>query len=124
MDAQCAAKLATKKSELAIIDGKINALNRATYGMDAVSKHFYLGRVGGSGRNVHRLNKQRERDLEKTIENAKKITTLNAQKNSIEIEIKALENGAWRPEAEIKAEAKDKRKKTRNALAEKEKQVN
>lgn len=114
--------IAVKKAELATIERQISAISAATYGSDRVSQSFHLGRVGGSGRNVHKLNKQRERDLEKTINNARKITELHKRKNALEVQIKRLESGNWIPPEEEKAQAKEKRITIRKKIAEREKE--
>jgi hypothetical protein len=103
-----------KQTELEVVNKKISTLEGTQYKSDDVAKFFPLGRVGGSGRNTHRLNKQRERDLDKTIENSKKSTELHKHKNRLEIEIKQLIDGTWKSPDQRKQERKE-----RNKLAQK-----
>lgn len=108
-------------SELAIIESQIKRLESIVYPSDGVANHFYMGRVGGSGKNTARLNKQRERDLDRTIENSKKLTALYASKNILEAEIKRLEDGTWKPSEQIKQERKEQKLSLRKIEADQDK---
>jgi len=113
--------LSAKRLEISNIESQIEKIQSAKYRSDDVVKHFHLGMVGGSGKNTVRLNRQRERELDKVIENSKKITELEDKKKAILIEIGKLESGTWKSKeqlrdernaAKIKAKQKDKDKRS------------
>jgi len=71
---------------------KINGLDKNSHTAQ-VANSFYLGMVGGSGRNNNSLNKKRESELSKTIENAKILTALYSESSELERKINYLESG-------------------------------
>jgi len=71
---------------------KINGLDKNTHTAQ-VANSFYLGMVGGSGRNNNSLNKKRESELSKTIENAKILTALYSESSELERKINYMESG-------------------------------
>lgn len=71
---------------------KYDRLINKTYQSDRTSEHFHLGTVGGSGKPVKKLNRQRERDLDRTIDNAKEIVRLRGVIVELERRIKKIEN--------------------------------
>lgn len=71
---------------------KYDRLINKSYPSDRVSEHFHLGTVGGSGKPVKKLNRQRERDLERTIDNAKEIVRLRGVIIELERRIRKIEN--------------------------------
>lgn len=54
--------------ELARAKGRMQKLRSKCIGDNDLVKHFHLGRVGGSGRQVVKLNRKRERELEAAIQ--------------------------------------------------------
>ena len=90
-------KLSTLKDELAIVVDKIKRLEIAQNGgyTAEVAKSFYIGMVGGSGRNTTGLNKKRERELHSTIEIAKKLTILYTKRDGLSKQITDIETGAY-----------------------------
>lgn len=54
---------------------------------------FHLGRVGGSGRNVYRLNKRRERYLDRSIQAARILTALYEKRDNLKRRIADIESG-------------------------------
>jgi hypothetical protein len=62
--------------------------------LDDLSKHFHLGRVGGSGHGTHRLNARRDRSLDKTIDTAIKLTPLYREATRLEAAISEITSGA------------------------------
>lgn len=82
-------------SELSEIEAKINNLGRlenSSY-TSQVSKSFYLGMVGGSGRNTYRLNQRREREMDKPIERAKILVELYKKRDNLKASILYIESG-------------------------------
>jgi len=71
---------------------KINGLDKNSHTAQ-VANSFYLGMVGGSGRNNNSLNKKRERDLNKTIDNAIILTALYKDRSDFEKKINYIESG-------------------------------
>jgi hypothetical protein len=67
---------------------KYERLIKKTYPSDRVSEHFHLGTVGGSGKPVKKLNRQRERDLDRTIDDAKEVVRLSGVIADLERRIK------------------------------------
>jgi len=83
------------KIELADILKKIESLERQQNGgyTAQVAKSFYLGMVGGSGRNTHRLNQRRANELDRTIDRAVILTGLYGKRNGLQTRIKYIESG-------------------------------
>lgn len=82
---------------------------------DGLSTHFHLGMVGGSGRNVRRLNRRRGRALERHITRSVGAAPLILKKQRIEQEIAFLSSGQaallrQRQRSEDEAKAVQKRK--------------
>lgn len=71
------------REKLAGIDKKIAALEGVRLESDRVAEYFDKGRVGGSGGAVNKLNRQRERDLDKTIDNAVKLKALYEERDRL-----------------------------------------
>lgn len=71
---------------------KINGLDKNSHTAQ-VANSFYLGMVGGSGRNNNSLNKKRERDLNKTIDNAIILNALYKERSDFEKKINYIESG-------------------------------
>jgi hypothetical protein len=67
---------------------KYERLMNKTYPSDSTSEHFYLGLVGGSGKPVQKLNRQRARDLDHVIDNAKEMIRLRGVIAHLEYKIK------------------------------------
>lgn len=84
------------KIELSEVLKKIEPLERAQNGgyTSDVAKSFHLGMVGGSGRNTYRLNKRREREMEKTIERAVILCNLYKKRDGLLKQIEDIESGA------------------------------
>lgn len=81
------------KKELEKVEAKISKLTLSDSHLDSVQQHFHLGRVGGSGRNVAKLNARRERFLDKTIDQAREYTSLAAQRSQLLHKIDHIESG-------------------------------
>lgn len=78
--------------ELAVVLQKLKPFEAPDNSYTAqVARSFHLGMVGGSGRNTHRLNKIREREMEKSIADARAHTDLVKERNWLEAQIKDLE---------------------------------
>lgn len=79
-----------KKSKLESLDKKMNGSYTET-----MLKSFHLGMIGGSGnkRNLYRLNKRRESDLNKSIDLSKQYTQLTNEIRSLENNIDFIESG-------------------------------
>lgn len=71
---------------------KINGLDKNSHTVQ-VANSFYLGMVGGSGRNNNSLNKKRESELSKTIKNATILTALYSEVSELERKINYIESG-------------------------------
>ncbi len=82
------------KSRHSILVGRITKLETQQNGgyTAQVARSFHLGMVGGSGRNVSKLNRRRGAELDRTIDRAVVLTKLYAERNTIEAKIKDLEN--------------------------------
>lgn len=83
------------KLELNEVLKKIESLERQQNGgyTAQVAKSFHLGMVGGSGRNIHRLNQRRANELDRTIDRAKILVGLYKLRNALESKIKYIESG-------------------------------
>jgi len=101
------------KIELSEVNKKIESLERHQNGgyTAQVAKSFYLGMVGGSGRNTYRLNQRRENELNRTIDRAVILTGLYGKRNGLEAQIKYIESGK-------KELDKEKKEKTAFLMAE------
>jgi hypothetical protein len=90
------------KTELAGVLTKIESLERQQNGgyTAQVAKSFHLGMVGGSGRNIHRLNRRRGAELDKTIDRAVILTGLYKQRDDLTRKIEYIESG--KRDADIK----------------------
>lgn len=80
------------EKRLASAEAKYNRLINKSYPSERVSEYFHLGTVGGSGRAVKKLNRQRERDLERTIDDAKEVVRLSGVIADLKRRIKKIEN--------------------------------
>lgn len=67
---------------------KYERLLKKTYPSDRVSEFFHLGTVGGSGKSVQKLNRQRDRDLDRRIDDAKEIIRLQGMISDLERRIR------------------------------------
>lgn len=90
---------------------------RVTRRYDDLSQHFHLGTVGGSGRNVRKLDQRRERDLERTIERTKVLEHLRGRVFDLNQRISAL----WGPKP-VK-QPKPARQRQATALTEREQAI-
>lgn len=82
------------KDRLGIVNFKIDKLHGITDETDRVAQSFHLGMVGGSGKTVHKLNRIRERSLDKTIANAKIACELYKERDTLQAQIRDIESGA------------------------------
>jgi hypothetical protein len=89
-------KIDLLRNKLSATNSKIQKLNVVTSGIDDVSKSFHLGMVGGSGKNVQRLNRKREQALDKTIDRAVELSKLYEQQRTLENQIKFIEESESR----------------------------
>ncbi len=105
----------TLKNELADINTKIEKLTVKDNYLDAVSRSFPYG-VGGSGRNNYRLNKRKERNLDKTIEAAKLLCPLYEKRDRLIKQIEDIENGTTQKIADRKVLKNQLRAKYWNEL--------
>ena len=96
-------KLQGEAENLKKIIGQINLAERNSYTAH-VAKHFHLGTVGGSGRNTTKLNKRREAEVEKTIDNAVKYTQAVKRLGEVESRINFLENGGPEKREKMRSE--------------------
>lgn len=90
-DSERETKLTELYAEFSALQSQYTKLDNVSMYTDELAKSFPLGRVGGSGRNNYNLNKKRDRDLDKTIDNAKKSVELSKHINEVEDEIVYLE---------------------------------
>lgn len=83
------------KNELNKVLDKIKPLEIAQNGgyTAQVAKSFHLGMVGGSGRNMHSLNKRRGAELDKTIDRAVILTKLYRERDELTRKIEYIESG-------------------------------
>lgn len=95
--------LAEKSERLAMVEGKISKLNGGSYTQE-VSKHFYLGMVGGSGKNTYSLNKRREAELHKSIENSRELVKLYNERDGLQSIIEKIKSGEYQKALETKEE--------------------
>lgn len=90
------------------VNNQIDNLNKKQgYGSD-LTKHFHLGMVGGSGKNVQKLNEQRANSLDKTIDNAVKLVKLYKERDEIAKEKERKETGYYEKQAEIQKRKEQK----------------
>lgn len=61
--------------------------------LNEVGRHFHLGMVGGSGRNTRKLNKRRERALDRSLDAARTVTELHNRQQALERQLASLEEG-------------------------------
>lgn len=88
---------------------RVARLDAIIHKPDPLSKHFHLARVGGSGRNVGRLNQRRERDLDRTIRAAVDAEACRKEVNGLAAKIRAMDPATKRQaaqDAERKATAR------------------
>lgn len=79
--------------------------------LDGVQKHYHLGMTGGSGRNVGKLNKRREKAMDKSVENAGKAVELyNRGDAAKQVAKKLLEGKGTEADLQRKAEKKEQLK--------------
>lgn len=76
---------------------KYTRLINKVYPTDAISEYFHLGTVGGSGKPVQKLNRQRERVLDQRIDDAKEIVRLGRYIAELEWRIKNADKIAKKP---------------------------
>lgn len=88
------------EEKLKSVNAKIQKLEGIKYYTDQVAASFPMGMVGGSGRHVHSLNKRRERDLDKTIDNAVVLVRLYKVRDSLQREINDIKNNGPERRAE------------------------
>lgn len=81
------------ENDLAIVENQIKRLQPNDSYFDALSRSFHLGMVGGSGRNTYRLNKRRERSIDKSIETAKQLTALYTKRDNLSKQIEDIKTG-------------------------------
>lgn len=81
------------KDRLIIVNNRISKLEGVTDYTDLVAKSFYLGMVGGSGRNTSRLNKRRERSMDASIKRAVLLVPLYKERSNLERNIEDIESG-------------------------------
>ena len=95
------------KIELTEVLNKIESLERQQNGgyTSRVAKSFHLGMVGGSGRNVHGLNKRRGAELDRTIEKAVILCELYKKRNSLQTRIEYIESGKRDADEKKKADS-------------------
>lgn len=75
------------------------------YPSDRVSEYFHLGTVGGSGKPVKALNRQRDIDLDRRIDDAKEIVRLQGVIADLERRIRKAQNPivkVVKPKREVK----------------------
>lgn len=86
---------AKMRSDLAHYEKMIKELEAKQNGgyTAQVAKSFYLGQVGGSGRNTARLNHIRSNELEKTIDRAVILTGLYKKRDGLQRDINYIESG-------------------------------
>lgn len=82
-------------SDLTNIENKIKILEKNQVGgyTSRVASSFYLGMVGGSGKNIHKLNRRRGKELDKTIDNAIILVGLYKQRDELKSKIHYIESG-------------------------------
>lgn len=90
------------KQRLEIVTSRIQKLEGTKYYTDSVANSFYLGMVGGSGKNTARLNRRRENEINKTVQNAVLCVALYKERNKLQIDIADLENNGPAKRAEIR----------------------
>lgn len=86
-------------------ESKYNRLVAKTYPTDRVSEFFHLGTVGGSGSPVQKLNRQREKDLDRRIDDAKEMIRLHGVIADLKWRIRNLDQvvqKAPKPHREVK----------------------
>lgn len=88
-------KLVLLESELTQVKYQISRLERQESGgyTAQVAKSFPLGMVGGSGRNTSRLNKRREKELDKTIRLASLLCPLYTKRDNLQKQIDDIKSG-------------------------------
>lgn len=75
---------------------------------DGLTQHFHLGMVGGSGRNVRRLNKRREQQLDALVTRSAKAAPLIQEKQRIEHEIASITSGQAAQQREADRQAQER----------------
>jgi hypothetical protein len=83
------------KKELETILKRIDKLQGHNSYSDQVAKSFYLGMVGGSGRNVRKLNDRKARELDRTIKNASILCELYKRRDLLKPLIESIESGEY-----------------------------
>lgn len=83
------------KERLKVVEEKMARLENKDAYLDELNKYFHLGMVGGSGnrRNINRLNKKREQNIEKTIDRAKEYVELAKERDDLLRQIEYIESG-------------------------------
>lgn len=92
------------KTELISVNAKLKKFQDADANSYTaqVAKSFHLGMVGGSGKNNYRLNKRREAEFNRSIEQAKTITALYSRRSELERKIEYIESGQQERDADKK----------------------
>jgi type IV secretory pathway VirB4 component len=96
------------KIELATIKARIEKVTPRDSYIDNLP--FHLGMVGGSGKNVRRLNKRKEAYLDRTIKASRILTELYNKQNYIEAQIKKIEQEQRDIESGAAAAREERRK--------------
>lgn len=87
------------------VQAKLNRMNGVRPDETArVAQSFHLGMVGGSGPNTARLNRIRERSIERTVANAVEYFRLTEELAWIKASIRAIETEPARQVAKARAE--------------------
>jgi hypothetical protein len=81
------------KADLINVNTRIKKLTPNESYLNSVSKSFHLGRVGGSGRNIYRLNKRREQALNRSLQVVGILSKLYQQRSGLEKQIEDIESG-------------------------------
>jgi hypothetical protein len=87
--------LAALQERLADVEKKIARYEGVKGETDGVAEHFHMGRVGGSGykKHVSKLNRARERDLDRTIDNAVRLRPFYDERTRLQREIEHITSG-------------------------------
>ncbi len=80
------------KAKLERVEKRLRKLGHEDAHLAGLSRHFHLGRVGGSGRNTARLNRRREAALDKSIREAKLSRELQGERNYLLSQIRTYDD--------------------------------
>jgi hypothetical protein len=95
------------RAELLEVESAIKKHTPRDSYLDAVHSAFPYG-VGGSGRNNYRLNKRKERYLDRTIEAAKILTVLYTKRDGLAKLIADIESGEYQKRQEANANHRER----------------